>query len=312
VTQLHKMMLEELQRRNYSKNTARSYLSIVRDFAKHFNKPPDQLGLDEIRQYQAHLIEECKLEARTVCYQTSAVRFFFVKTLQRPYQLDEFPYPKRPRRLPLILSQDEAVTLINSASNLFHRAMLMTLYSTGVRRTEMCNLKVEDIDSKRMLIHIRQGKGGKDRDVPLSPNLLGTLRVLPLDAAEDLSVSRHGEWLSCRQAHYQQGALGSLPGSGQTGGYHQTGQPAPNSPQLRYTLDGERRRPAYGASPARPHPSQADVDLPALVGAPSESCGNTARQGGPFTAGSGEAFAPASQTGGAKMSRPPALFAAPS
>ena len=169
-------MLEELQRRNYSKNTARSYLSIVRDFAKHLNKPPDQLGLDEFRQYQAHLIEGRKLEARTVCYQTSALRFFFVKTLQRPYQLDEFPYPKRPRRLPLILSQDEAVTLINSASNLFHRAMLMTLYSTGVRRTEMCNLKVEDIDSQRMLIHIRQGKGGKDRDVPLSPNLLGTLR----------------------------------------------------------------------------------------------------------------------------------------
>ena len=176
MTQLHKMMLEELQRRNYSKNTARSYLSIVRDFAKHFNKPPDQLGLDAIRQYQAHLIEARKLEARTVCYQTSALRFFFVKTLQRPYQLDEFPYPKRPRRLPIILSQDEAVTLINSASNLFHRAMLMTLYSTGVRRTEMCNLKVEDIDSKRMLIHIRLGKGGKDRDVPLSPNLLGTLR----------------------------------------------------------------------------------------------------------------------------------------
>jgi integrase/recombinase XerD len=112
VTQLHKLMLEELQRRNYSK-----YLSIVRDFAKHFNKPPDQLGLDQIRQYQAHLIEERKLEARTVCYQTSALRFFFVKTLQRPYQLDEFPYPKRPRRLPIILSQDEAVTLINSASN---------------------------------------------------------------------------------------------------------------------------------------------------------------------------------------------------
>jgi site-specific recombinase XerD len=169
-------MLEELQRRNYSKNTARSYLSVVRDFAKHFNKPPDQLGLDEIRQYQAHLIEERKLEARTVCYQTSALRFFFVKTLQRPYQLDEFPYPKRPRRLPIILSQDEAVTLINSASNLFHRAMLRTLYSTGVRRTEMCNLKVEDIDSQRMQIHIRQGKGGKERDVPLSPNLLGTLR----------------------------------------------------------------------------------------------------------------------------------------
>ncbi len=90
--------------------------------------------------------------------------------------MDEFPYPKRPRRLPIILTQEEAITLINSASNLFHRAMLMMLYSTGMRRAEMCNLKVEDIDSKRMLIHIRQGKSRKDRDVPLSPKLLETLR----------------------------------------------------------------------------------------------------------------------------------------
>jgi integrase/recombinase XerD len=170
------MMLEELQRRNYSKNTTRSYVQVVSEFAKHFHKPPDQAGLDEIRQYQAYLFEVRKLEARTVGYYTSARRFFYVKTLKRPYPLDEFPYPKRPRRLPIVLSQEEAVTLINSASNLFHRAMLMTLYSTGMRRAEMCQLKVEDIDSRRMLIHIRRGKGGKDRDVPLSPVLLETLR----------------------------------------------------------------------------------------------------------------------------------------
>jgi integrase len=86
------------------------------------------------------------------------------------------PYPKAPRRLPTILTQDEAVRLIDAASNLFHRAMLMTVYSTGMRRAEMCQLKVEDIDSDRMLIHIRQGKGRRDRDVPLSPKLLETLR----------------------------------------------------------------------------------------------------------------------------------------
>jgi integrase/recombinase XerD len=176
VTPLHKMMLEELQRRNYSKTTTRSYLSIVRDFAKHFKLPPDQLGLDEIRQYQVYLLEERQFQPRTVCLCTSALRFFFVKTLKRPYPLEEFPYPKRPRRLPIILSQEEAVALMNSASNLFHRAMLMTLYSTGMRRAEMCNLKVEDLDSQRMLIHIRHGKGGKDRDVPFSPALLETLR----------------------------------------------------------------------------------------------------------------------------------------
>jgi len=177
VTHLRKMMLEELQRRNYSKNTTRSYLQIVGEFGKHFDKPPDRLGLDEIRQYQAHLFEVRKLEARTVGYYTSALRFFYVKTLKRPYQLDEFPYPKRPQRLPIVLSQDEAVALINSAKNLYHRAMLMTLYSTGMRRAEMCQLKVEDLDSQRMVIHIRQGKGGKDRDVPLSGQLLETLRA---------------------------------------------------------------------------------------------------------------------------------------
>jgi len=169
-------MLEELQRRNYSKTTTRSYLQIVRDFAKHFHRPPDQLGPAEIRTYQAHLLEERKLEPRTVGLYTAGLRFLFVKTLKRPYPFEELPYPKRPRRLPIILSQEETARLIESASNLFHRAMLTTLYSTGMRRAELCRLKVEDIDGGRMIIHIRQGKGGKDRDVPLDPKLRETLR----------------------------------------------------------------------------------------------------------------------------------------
>ncbi|MFN7920212.1 MAG: site-specific integrase [Bryobacteraceae bacterium] len=176
MTQLRKLMLEELQRRNYSKATTRVYVQVVRDFTRHIRKAPDQAGLDEIRQYQLHLLEHRKLEARTVCHHTSALRFFFVKVLKRPYPVEELPYPKSPRRLPVILSQEEAVALINSASNLMHRAMLMLLYSTGIRRAELCQLKVEDIDSKRMMIHIRQGKGRKDCDVPLSPVLLETLR----------------------------------------------------------------------------------------------------------------------------------------
>lgn len=176
MTHLKKMMLEELQRRNYSQNTTRSYLQIVRDFARHFKRPPDQLGPDEIRQYQVHLFQEREMGARTVGHYTAALRFFFVKTLKRHYPVEEVPYPKQPRRLPIVLSQEEAVALINSAKNLYHRAMLMTLYSTGMRRAELCKLKVEDIDSKRMILHIRQGKGGKDRDVPLSPILLETLR----------------------------------------------------------------------------------------------------------------------------------------
>jgi len=176
VTQLRTAMLEELQRRNYSQTTVKGYLKIVESFAKYFHRSPDQLGPEQIRAYQAYLFTGRKLNARTVGHHTAALRFFFCKTLKRAYPIEEVPYPKAPRRLPTILTQDEAVRLIDSASNLFHRAMLMTAYSTGMRRAEMCQLKVEDIDSDRMLIHIRQGKGRRDRDVPLSPKLLDTLR----------------------------------------------------------------------------------------------------------------------------------------
>jgi len=176
VTQLRKQMLEELQRRNYSQTTVNSYLKIVESFAKHFGRSPDQLGPEQIRTYQVYLLNERKLGVRTVGHCTAALRFFFCKTLKRAYPIEEVPYPKAPRRLPIILTREEVVRLIDSASNLFHRAMLITLYSTGMRRAELCRLKVEDIDSTRMLIHIRQGKGGKDRDVPLSPKALETLR----------------------------------------------------------------------------------------------------------------------------------------
>jgi integrase/recombinase XerD len=177
VTQLRKMMLEELQRRNYSQTTVNAYLKIVESFAKHFGRPPDQLGPEQIRSYQVYLLKERKLGVRTVGHHTAALRFFFCKTLKRVYPIEEVPYPKAPRRLPTILTKEEAVQLIDSASNLFHRAMLITLYSTGMRRAELCHLKVEDIDSTRMLIRIRHGKGGRDRDVPLSPKVLETLRA---------------------------------------------------------------------------------------------------------------------------------------
>src|SRR5438270_13369826 len=165
-------MLQELQRRNYSQTTVTSYIKIVADFAKYFQRPPDQLGPDDIRAYQLHLLNERKQGARTVGTQTAAWRFFCCNTLKRNYPDEEVPYPKAPRRLPIILTQEEAIRLIDSASNLFHRAMLMTLYSTGMRRAELCHLQVADIDSVRMLIHIRHGKRNRDRNVPMSPKLL--------------------------------------------------------------------------------------------------------------------------------------------
>ncbi len=176
MTHLRQLMLDELERRNYSPNTVRSYLHAVEEFAKHFGRSPEQLGPDHVREYQVHLFRDCKLSARTIAGQTAALRFLFVKTLRRPYLPDELPFPKYSRRLPTVLSQEEVARLIDATGNLMHRAMVMTLYATGVRRAELCRLKVADIDSERRVLHIHEGKGGRDRDVPLSPKLLATLR----------------------------------------------------------------------------------------------------------------------------------------
>src|ERR1700719_1995927 len=212
-------MLEELQRRNYSQTTVTGYVKTVEDFASYFHRPPDQLGPDEIRVYQLFLLNERKQGVRTIRNHIAALRFFFCKTLKRNYPLEEVPYPRAPRRLPIILTQEEAVRLIDSASNLFHRAMLMTLYSTGMRRAELCHLKVEDIDSDRMLIHIRQGKGRRDRDVPLSPKLLETLREYWLwmrpktdlfpgtinGSRADKPITAKMLWEACREAAQRAG-----------------------------------------------------------------------------------------------------------
>ena len=176
MTHLRKMMLEELQRRNYSAITTRNYLRVVADFAKHFGKSPDKLGLNELRTYQAFLLRERKLTPGTVINQVAALRFFFVKTLKRHQFRDFLPYPQDGRRLPTVLSREEVSRLINAAGTLFRRTLLMTLYGTGMRRSELAHLKVGDIDSQRMIIRVVAGKRSKDRDLPLSPALLETLR----------------------------------------------------------------------------------------------------------------------------------------
>src|SRR5262249_47054202 len=133
-------------------------------------------GQEHLRQYQLHLLHDRKLTVGTIVGRIAALRFFFLKVLRRPYRQIDLIYPKRPERLPTALSQEEVGQLIDSASNLLDYAMLMTLYATGMRRAELIRLKVEDIDSQRNIIHIRQGKGNRDRDVPLTPKLLKTLR----------------------------------------------------------------------------------------------------------------------------------------
>ena len=176
MTHLRKAMLEELQRRNLSPITIRIYLRAVEEFAQYFKRSPDRLRPEHIRQYQAHLFTDRKLDAISVAQQLSALRFFFLKTLKRPWMVEDMPFPKRPVRLPEVLSQEEVERLIQAAGSPLHRIWLVMLYATGMRREELVRLNLGDIDSDRMLIRIRQGKGKKDRDVMLSPRLLEELR----------------------------------------------------------------------------------------------------------------------------------------
>jgi integrase/recombinase XerD len=219
VTQLRQKMLEELQRRNYSHRTAKTYVRIVRDFAEYFHQPPDKLGPEQIRQYQAHLFQAKKLAPATVSQYVSALRFLFVKTLRRHFLAEYIPFPKSRKRLPTVLSPEEVTRLIDAACNLYHRTLLMTLYSTAARRAELCQLKVQDIDSQRMMIRINQGKGGRDREVPLSPKLLETLRVYfrwmqpatflfpgtVKGVRADVPITPNVVWLACRQAAQRAG-----------------------------------------------------------------------------------------------------------
>lgn len=176
MTHLRKAMLEELQRRNLSPITTRIYLRAVEEFARYYQKSPDRLGLEHVRHYQAHLFIDRKLSAIAVAQQLSALRFFFLHTLKRPWMVEDLVRPKQPFRLPEVLSTEEVERLIQGATSPLHRVWLVILYATGMRREELVRLKVSDIDSGRMLIHIRQGKGRKDRNVMLSPRLLEEMR----------------------------------------------------------------------------------------------------------------------------------------
>ena len=177
MTHLRKIMLEELQRRHYSEATTRYYLRKVEAFARYFRCSPDRLGPQHIREYQAYLFTKRKLSPGSVTNHLCALRFFFIQTLKKPWSIADTPYPKKTHRLPTILSQEEVAQLIDAACTPFHRTLLMTLYATGVRNAELTRLKISDIDSRRMVLHIQGGKGRQDRDVMLSPVLLDELRA---------------------------------------------------------------------------------------------------------------------------------------
>lgn len=176
MTQLRQRMLEELQLRNYCAGTIRLYLHHVAAFAQHFHRSPDQLGAEEIRRYQLFLIHEKKLAWSSYNQIVCALRFFYAKTLKRTFLLQDIPFPRSEQRLPLILSPGEVAQILAAPTHLKSRALLMTIYAAGLRRSEVAGLRVRDIDSARMTITVHQGKGRKDRVLMLSPVLLDTLR----------------------------------------------------------------------------------------------------------------------------------------
>jgi integrase/recombinase XerD len=220
MTHLRKMMLEELQRRNYAQHTTRFYIRTVEDFSRRFNCSPDRLGPRHIREYQAELFEKRKLSPSSVAVRLAALRFFYCKTLKKGWSIADTPYPKKDHRLPVILSQEEVARLIQAAGTSFHRTLLMALYATGARNAELTRLKFSDVDSQRMVIHIQGGKGRKNRDVMLSSKLLEELRehwrrlrrkpkvwLFPgnRDHCADQPIDTKTVWHACQQAAQRAG-----------------------------------------------------------------------------------------------------------
>ncbi len=176
MTPLRQRFIDDLRLRNYAARTIETYVGRIVAFAKHFGRSPDLLGPEEVRTFQLHLLQRGASWSsfnQAVC----ALRFLYGTTLGRPEQLPMIPYGKRPKTLPSVLAPHEVLRLIGAAQTPRDRVFLQVAYGCGLRLSELIHLQVTDIDSARMVIHVRHGKGAKDRLVPLSPRLLEALRA---------------------------------------------------------------------------------------------------------------------------------------
>ena len=177
MTPLRQRMLEDMAIRNLADNTQTFYIQQIISFAKHFGRSPDELGPEEVRTYPLYLLQIRMLAPSSITVATGALRFLYKVTLKRSWAVEEIPMPRKPFKLPEILSPEEVMHFLNSVGNRKHQAILMTAYAAGLRVSEATHLKVTDIDSQRMMLRVDQGKGRKDRYVMLSPRLLEVLRT---------------------------------------------------------------------------------------------------------------------------------------
>ncbi len=177
MTALRQRMIEDMQVRNLAPHTQSTYLKEITRFARYFGKSPELLGETEIRTYQLYLTNQKKLAPSSIVITIAALRFLYKVTLKRDWDLkDAIPAPRQPHRLPVILSREEVLHFLGSVEGLKHRTILTTCYAAGLRISEAVSLKSTAIDSRRMVLQVEQGKGRKDRNVMLSPKLLGLLR----------------------------------------------------------------------------------------------------------------------------------------
>src|SRR5712692_6741334 len=208
-------MLEDLQIRRYCPTSIRMYLRAMAEFDKHFGKAPDRLGAEHLRQYQLFLIQEKKASRSSFIQTVCALRFFYTHTLRRKISMERIPFPRRERKLPLILSRPEVKALVEAPSDLRHRTLLAILYGCGLRVSEVTELKVSDIDSARNVLRVRHGKGRKERQTLLPAKLLELLRCYwrnqrPTDwwfprTDSTRPISPQAVFLTCRKAAQRAG-----------------------------------------------------------------------------------------------------------
>jgi integrase/recombinase XerD len=177
MTSLRQRMIEDLQIRNYAPRTLETYVDRVADFARYFGKSPELLGPPHIRQYQVHLLEDVGASWCVFNQSVCALRFLYKTTLGKDWAIAHIPFPKCPKRLPVVLSLQEVGKVLEAVTDLKYRTVLEVMYAAGLRISEALHLRVRDIDSQRMVLRIQQGKGRKDRYVSLSLTLLTCLRA---------------------------------------------------------------------------------------------------------------------------------------